>query len=110
MPEDSERPIIRRIVRYDTINRIVVSGPYPEASLKAIAKRIRDGLLNRGIDKVDMAGARDEEIWVEVPPARLLELDLKLADIADKIRRTSQDLPSGNMSGVVKKSIRSIGI
>ena len=110
LPEDSERPIIRRIVRYDTINRIVVSGPYPEASLKAIAKRIRDGLLNRGIDKVDMAGARDEEIWVEVPPARLLELDLKLADIADKIRRTSQDLPSGNMSGVVKKSIRSIGI
>lgn len=110
LPADSERPDIRRIVRYDTINRIVVSGPYPEASLKAIAKRIRDELLDRGIDRVDMTGARDEEIWVEVPPTRLLELDLKVADIAEKIRRTSQDLPSGNISGAVKKTIRSIGI
>ncbi|MBL23144.1 MAG: hypothetical protein CMM48_04525 [Rhodospirillaceae bacterium] len=110
LPEDSENPEIRRIVRYDTINRIVISGPYPEASLKAIAKRIRDELLDRGIDKVDMSGARDEEIWVEVAPERLLELDLKLADIAEKIRGTSQDLPSGDLSGSVKKTIRSIGL
>jgi len=108
--EDSEKPEIRRIVRYDSINRIVISGPYPESSLKAIAKRIRDELLDRGIDKVDLSGARDEEIWVEVPPTRLLQLDLKLADIAEKIRGTSQDLPSGDLAGSVKKSIRSIGI
>jgi multidrug efflux pump subunit AcrB len=110
LPEDSEKPEIRRIVRYDSINRIVISGPYPESSLKAIAKRIRDELLDRGIDKVDLSGARDEEIWVEVPPTRLLQLDLKLADIAEKIRGTSQDLPSGDLAGSVKKSIRSIGI
>ncbi|MDA0655351.1 MAG: efflux RND transporter permease subunit, partial [Proteobacteria bacterium] len=110
LPEDSEKPEIRRIVRYDSINRIVISGPYPESSLKAIAKRIRDELLDRGIDKVDLSGARDEEIWVEVPPTRLLQLNLKLADIAEKIRSTSQDLPSGDLSGSVKKSIRSIGI
>jgi multidrug efflux pump subunit AcrB len=110
LPEDSEKPEIRRIVRYDSINRIVISGPYPESSLKAIAKRIRDELLDRGIDKVDLSGARDEEIWVEVPPTRLLQLNLKLADIAEKIRGTSQDLPSGDLAGSVKKSIRSIGI
>ena len=39
LPEDSETPEIRRLVRYDTISRIVISGPYPEASLKEIAKR-----------------------------------------------------------------------
>ena len=28
LPQDSETPIVRRIVRYDTLSRILVSGPY----------------------------------------------------------------------------------
>lgn len=110
LPEDSERPEIRRAVRYDSISRLVVSGPYPEASLKALAKRIRDALLDRGIQKVDMFGARDEEIWVEVRPEALLRLDLKLADIAQRIRETSQDLPSGTTRGAAERQIRSLGL
>ncbi|MBC27224.1 MAG: acriflavin resistance protein, partial [Rhodospirillaceae bacterium] len=110
LPKDSEKPEIKRIVRYDTINRIVISGPYPESSLKAIAKGIRDDLLDRGVDKVDITGARDEEIWVEVAPERLLELNLTLSDISERIRGASQDLPSGNISGALKKTIRSIGL
>ena len=34
LPEDIERPIISRIVRYDTITRLAVSGPYPERALQ----------------------------------------------------------------------------
>ena len=70
LPEDSETPEIRKLVRYDTISRIVISGPYPEASLKALAKRLRNGLLRSGSDKVSLFGARDEEIWVEVAQQR----------------------------------------
>ncbi|MFQ5938872.1 MAG: efflux RND transporter permease subunit [Alphaproteobacteria bacterium] len=110
LPEDSERPEIRRIVRYDTISRLVISGPYPEASLKAAAKHIRDGLLDRGIDKVDLFGARDEEIWVEVMPEVLRRLDLTLADIAVRIAETSQDLPSGETVGAAVRQIRSLGL
>lgn len=110
LPEDAERPEIRRIVRYDTISRLVLSGPIPEASLKAVAKRIRDGLLDRGIDKVDLFGARDEEIWVEIRPETLLELDLTLEDVSQRIRETSQDLPSGDTTGAVQMQIRSLGL
>ena len=110
LPEDSLRPVIRRVVRYDTIARLIVSGPYSEAALKAIAKRIRDGLLNRGIQKVDLFGARDEEIWVEIKPETLLRLDLKLSDVAARIRETSQDLPSGSIRGASEKQIRSLGL
>ena len=35
LPEDSKTPEISRIVRHETIMRVVLSGPYPEASLKA---------------------------------------------------------------------------
>ncbi len=110
LPEDSENPEIRRVVRYDTISHIVISGPYPEAALKAVAKRMRDDLLDRGIDKVDMIGARDEEIWVEVPPETLRRLDVTIADIAERIAETSQDIPSGDTGGAVEQQVRSLGL
>ena len=110
LPEDSERPNIRQVVRYDTISRLVISGPYPESSLKAIAKRIRDELLALGIDKISLFGARDEEIRVEVAPATLRRLDLTLADIARRIAASSQDVPSGKIEGAFEKQIRSLGL
>ena len=110
LPDDSEQPKVRKIVRYDTISRLVLSGPVAEATLKNIAKRIRDGLLDRGIDQVDLFGARDEEIWVEIPPESLLELDLTLNDVSQRIRETSQDVPSGDTSGAVEMQIRSLGL
>ncbi len=109
LPEDSKSPEISRIVRHETIMRVALSGPYPEASLKAVAKRLRDGLLDRGIDKVDLFGTRDEEIVVEVPSATLRRLDLTLADVAARIRETSQDLPSGDI-GRGRRQIRSLGL
>ena len=110
LPEESETPNVSRIVRYDGISRIVISGPYSEASLKAIAKRMRDDLLGRGIDKITLFGTRDEEIWVEIPPDTLRRLDLTLNDIAERIAQTSLDLPSGTLEGAQEKQIRSIGL
>ncbi|MEM7467899.1 MAG: efflux RND transporter permease subunit [Pseudomonadota bacterium] len=108
-PEDAEEPEVSRVVRYETVTKIVLSGDFPESSLKNIAKDIRDDLLRLGVDKVDLFGARKEEIWVEVAPGRLRELDLKLSDVAERIRESSQDLPSGELAGG-ERQIRSIGL
>ncbi len=110
LPEGSETPIIRRVARFDTISRIALSGPFSETALKAIAKRIREGLLARGIDQVLMFGARDEEIWVDMTPRALRRLGLSLNDVAARIHSRSQDLPSGNIEGQVEKQIRSLGL
>ena len=109
LPKDSEKPEIKRVERYDTISRIVISGPYPERSLKAMAKRIRDDLLDQGIDKVDINGSRDEEILIEVRPDNLLQYDMTIEDIAEGIQITSKDLPSGQLQSSILKSIRSVG-
>lgn len=109
LPEDAERPVVQRITRYDTISRLILAGPYPEASLKAMAKRMREDLLDRGVDRVTMFGARDEEIWVEVEPETLLQLDLTLAEIAARIQQTSQDIPSGETTGAIEAQIRALG-
>ena len=110
LPEDSENPIIQRIFRYDTISKIIVSGSSPELSLKLIAKRIRDELLDIGVDKVEITGARDEEIWVETSPELLHQLNLSISKISSKIRGTSQDFPSGDLDANLKKSVRSLGL
>ena len=110
LPEESERPLVRRVVRYDTITRLVLSGPYSEAVLKSQAKRMRDELLAAGIDRVTFFGARDEEILVEIEPRVLRQLDLTPAAVAARIGASNRDIPSGNLEGSVEKQLRSVGL
>jgi len=109
LPEDAETPEVSRVVRYDTIARVALSGPYTEAALRAFAKTMRDEMLLTGIDRVTLTGVRDPEIWVEVDPNRVRALDVTLQDIADAIDRTSRDAPAGEAGGGARQ-IRSIGL
>lgn len=110
LPEGSEKPVVSRIAFADTVSRIVVSGPFPEAALKARAKRIREDLLARGVDRVDLFGARDEEIHVDVRPETLLRLDMTLGDVARAIGATSRDLPAGDTEGASERQLRGLGL
>ncbi len=110
LPEDSERPDIRQIVRYDTIARVILSGPHSEAELKTFAKIMRDDLLARGVDRVRMVGLRGEEIGVEVIPSTLRRLNLTLDDIANAIALSSQDLPTGDLGGGFERQPRTLGL
>ena len=109
-PEDSERPTVRQIVRYDSIARLVLSGPFAEARLKQHAKQIRDDLLARGIDRVRFLGARGEEIRVELSPETLRRLDLTLDDVAAAIDRSSRDVPAGDIEGSFERQPRALGL
>jgi len=109
LPEDSEKPVVNRVVRYEPITRLLLTGPYPESALKAMAKTMRDELLSRGVDKVDLVGTRDEEIWVEVLPETLRRLDLTINDISSRIKKVSQDIPAGETGGSQAKQIRGLG-
>ena len=109
LPEDSETPRVARVVRYDTIARVALSGPYAESGLRAFAKRIRDEMIAAGVDRVTLAGVRDPEIWVEAAPHRLRALDITLQDMASAIARSSQDTPSGEAGGGARQ-IRSLGL
>ncbi|MGI9506005.1 MAG: efflux RND transporter permease subunit, partial [Geminicoccaceae bacterium] len=109
-PEDSERPTVSQIIRYDTLARLVLSGPFDEDELKGYAKAIRDDLLALGIDRVNLRGVRDEEIRVELTPATLRRLDLTLDDIALAITRSSQDVPTGDLGGSFERQPRALGL
>ncbi|MEM9028287.1 MAG: efflux RND transporter permease subunit [Pseudomonadota bacterium] len=106
LPEDTERPTITRAAFFDNVGKIALSGPFDERILKSYAKRLRDGLLAAGIDRVVLTGARDEEIWIRVREADLQRLGLTLRDVSDKVRENSQDQPAGTLRGGSELQLR----
>ena len=108
-PEEAEEPTITRMVRYETVSRLVLSGPYSEEALTEMGRTMRDDLLRRGVDKVELIGVRNREIWIDVAPATLRRLDMTLNDIAQTVRATSVDVPSGNIDRAGRQ-VRSLGL
>ncbi|MGI9425113.1 MAG: efflux RND transporter permease subunit, partial [Hyphomicrobiaceae bacterium] len=106
LPEQSETPKIIRATLFDRIARIAISGPFTEATLKSYAKKIRDGLLTAGIDKVTIGGARDEEIWIQIRESELRRYGLSVEDIASRVRANTQDQPAGTLEGQSERQLR----
>ncbi|HSG93924.1 MAG TPA: efflux RND transporter permease subunit, partial [Afifellaceae bacterium] len=108
LPEDADAPKVSFSKWFDGVARLAITGPYSEAALKSVAKRMRDDLIARGIDKVSMTGLRDEEIAVRVPERELRRLELTLGEVSAAIADNSRDLPSGKLEGTVSRQIRSL--
>ncbi|MGQ7248429.1 efflux RND transporter permease subunit [Halomonas sp. V046] len=95
LPADAEEPRVSRAENYEPVVRLLVSGDVDSAALRALARRFENELLERGIDRVDIAGLPEQQISVEVPVERLGQLDLTLPEIADRLDGMSLDLPAG---------------
>ena len=106
LPEDSEEPKITRIPFRDRVAKVSVTGPMSESAIKDFAKKIRDALLNAGIDRVSMSGARDREIWVKVREADVRRLGVTVSEISQAIRNNSRSLPSGVIDGEIEMQVR----
>ncbi len=107
LPVDSERPIISRRMLFDRVANIAVSGPFSEHVLKTYAKELRDGLLAAGIPRINLNGAREEEIWIRVRESALHRLGLSLEDIARRVRDNTRDVPAGKLEGDIEVQLRS---
>ena len=96
LPGAADEPTIRRIINYEAVARLLVTGPDVQ-SLRPIVREIERDLLDRGIAKIQIFGLPAEEIAIQVPSAALRELDMSLADIARRVAAVSVDLPAGNV-------------
>ena len=107
-PQEIERPLVRLLQPTEVICNIEISGPFSESALKSYAWEIRNALLQRGVSLIRMSGLRKSELRVEVPAETLRRLDLTLDDIAQRIARSSLDLPGGTLeTDRISRQIRS---
>ena len=97
-PEDADEPEVSLTTHLREVLGIELYGDVSEMVLRTTADQVRDRLLqNPGITQVDLAGARDYEILVEVSQKELRAYGLTLADLAGIIENASTELPGGSV-------------
>jgi len=95
-PEQAERPIVKRVDFNNHALNIQLYGNLDERGLKNLAEEIKQELmLDDNIAYVQINGAREFEISIEIPEHTLLQYGLSLSEVAEAIRRSSLDLPGG---------------
>lgn len=112
LPADIEEPDVSNWSFTDSpIIVISLTSPVSPGELKRIAEDIQDEIEKlRGVGQVDLVGALDEEIHVNVDPAKLALYHLSLDSIASVIRQENFNIPAGtNLIGTNKFVLRSMG-
>jgi multidrug efflux pump subunit AcrB len=89
----------------------VVSGLLPERRMKQIAEALRDDILDiPNIGTVQIAGARERAVWVELDPDRLTAYRMSVGEVIGALRAQNLDLPAGSMDvGATEYIVRTVG-
>ncbi|MYD70779.1 MAG: efflux RND transporter permease subunit [Acidobacteria bacterium] len=97
-PVETERPIIRELVTRSKVMDIAVSGDTDLAALKAVAERVRDGLVAMpDVSQVEIGSVPNYEISIEVSEAALRRHQITFDQVANAVRRSSLDVPGGSL-------------
>jgi multidrug efflux pump subunit AcrB len=98
LPALAEKPVVEELTTGDRplLSVSVAGGTLEERTrlsqeLKDVFEELPD------VSKVDRAGLRKREIWVEADLDKLMPLRLTMAEIADKIRRANVDASAGTV-------------
>lgn len=98
LPSDIEPPRVREILTRGEAIRIAVSGDVDERILKRTAEKVRDEVaLLPGISIVEIFGARDEEVSIELSEEAMRRYGLSFDEVARAVRASSVNLSSGTV-------------
>lgn len=97
-PGDTEKPVVYRQKIQQDVMWVSVYGDASERELKEFAKDLRDDIANLpGISSVQVVGARDYEISLELSEVDLQKYNLTFSDVVRRLSQSSVDLPGGSI-------------
>jgi len=97
-PVDAERPIITELILKNPVMLLYFSGDMSERRIKEWSERIKDEIQQLSeVSQVEIFGAREYEIGIEVSEERLREYGLTFNMVVDAIRRSSLNLAGGTV-------------
>ncbi len=110
-PISAERPQFWEMDNRTSSIRLILFGDTSERTLKELAYRVKNDLKTLPkVSIVEVSGAKNDEISIEVPLATLRALGLTLEDIAHAVRQSSIDLSAGSIeTGESEVRVRTIG-
>jgi multidrug efflux pump subunit AcrB len=95
-PEEAEEHQVVIVSRKRYVVSLALYGDQSERVLREYAEYLRDRLLqDPDITQVELTGVRNYEISVEIPQNTLRTYNLTLEEVAQRIGRTSVELPGG---------------
>ncbi|MEX0732887.1 MAG: efflux RND transporter permease subunit [Aquisalimonadaceae bacterium] len=110
LPTDAREPSVTRVVRYDPIARLLITGALQPGELRELARQFEDELLARGVTRIELTGIPGQEIRIELPLAELSDLGLTFQRLAGMIAAQSRDLPAGEAGDAdVARQLRGLG-
>lgn len=97
-PAETEKPVISHFSLKSNALQLVVSGDASERALRVWGEHIRDEIAALpGVTQVELTGARDYEVSIEVPEHALRRHGLTFDQVVAAVRRSSLDLPGGSI-------------
>ena len=97
-PEDAEDPKVNVVASKRKTVSLVIYGDTEEAVLHELAESFREQLLQAdNITQIDLEGIRPLEISIEVSQDNLQRYNISIADIAQRVRNASLELPGGSI-------------
>ncbi|MFA6721565.1 MAG: efflux RND transporter permease subunit, partial [Candidatus Cloacimonadaceae bacterium] len=113
LPDDALDPIIVRLAmrELNPIAQVVIGGDFQPLALRELAEDLKDGILRvDNISKVELVGARDHQIWVDVDQARIDAYGLSLSDISAVLQGRNLNIPGGTANyGKSEFLVRALG-
>ncbi|GAB4542368.1 MAG: efflux RND transporter permease subunit [Pleurocapsa sp.] len=112
LPEDAEQPIVEQVSLDDApILTLALFGNLDPVVISQAAEDIEDSLEQvAGVSEVDLGGAREEVISVQMNPDRLAALGISPTTIATQIRNANTDVPLNEIeSDLIGTQVRFYG-
>ncbi len=97
-PDDAEDPVVNLVSTRIDVIRVTLYGDVKQHILQEYAEKTKDRLLqDKSISWVEIVGAKEYEISVEISQQMLRKYNITLSDIARKIENSSLELPGGSI-------------
>jgi multidrug efflux pump subunit AcrB len=95
--EIEDDPVVFEITTDETpVILVSLSGSLTERALQEQADVLEDRLLElKGVASIQRKGWRDDEVWVEVDPQKMLDAHISFAEVMEALARKNIDLPAG---------------
>lgn len=99
LPEEAEKPVVRRGAWRDRVTDVILTGPLAPDQLARLADELVVRLFEAGVTRTTLQGVAAPETIVEVPSVNLIAQDITMAEIAAAIAAEISTDPAGDMSG-----------
>lgn len=97
LPEDTEKPVIKRVSFSDSVTSVVISGEVPVVLLDRYATELKNRLFKMGVTKTEIKGVTAPNIQIDVRPAALERYKLTLQQVATAVSGETGTQPVGQI-------------